>query len=53
MSLTTTLAIIGGVIFLGFVGWLSSTLTEYFGKKAIDKTQKDKPKSALQKFFGW
>jgi hypothetical protein len=49
----TWLIVVVSVIGLGFVSWLGGTLTEYFGKKMIDKTQGDKPKSALQRFFGW
>ncbi|MBA2681208.1 MAG: hypothetical protein H0U76_22760 [Ktedonobacteraceae bacterium] len=42
-----TLHIIAAVLILG------RPLINYFGTEAIAKTQKDKPKSRLQRFFGW
>ncbi|MBA3825665.1 MAG: hypothetical protein H0X24_17425 [Ktedonobacterales bacterium] len=42
-----TLLIIAAVLILG------RPLVNYFGTKALAKTQKDKPKPWLQRFFGW
>ena len=43
----------GTLIVLVAILILGRPLINYFGSKAIAKTQKDKPKSRLQKFFGW
>lgn len=49
-----TIAMVVGLIVLAIVlGTLRRTLINYFGSKAITATQRGKPKSKLQKFFGW
>lgn len=51
---TNQLIAIAAIIVLAIVlGTLRRTLTNFFGAKMITATQGDKPKSRLQKFFGW
>lgn len=46
-------AVVGLIVLAIVIGTLRRTLTNYFGSKAIAATQGNKPKSKLQKFFGW
>lgn len=53
MSILNILTIVGAAIVIIAITLLGRFLRLSLGKKMIAATQKDKPKSALQKFFGW
>ncbi len=53
MSFTQILTYVGLFLVLIVIGVAGSMLRISMTKKVLKATQKDKPKSKLQKFFGW
>lgn len=52
-TIQTILAFGGLLVLLVGAGLLRRWLINSLGSKAIAATQKNKPKSGVQKFFGW
>ena len=53
MNFTQILTYVGLFLVLIVIGVAGSMLRISLTKKVLKATQKDKPKSKLQKFFGW
>ena len=53
MNFTQILTYVGLFLVIIVIGVAGSMLRIYMTKKVLKATQKDKPKSKLQKFFGW